>query len=34
MSKDKEIKKPTKEELESAKAVKEKIIKSNQTVRK
>ena len=34
MSNDKDVKKPTKDELDAAKAVKEKIIKSNQTVKK
>lgn len=34
MSNDKEVKKPTKEELEAIKAAKEKVIKNNQTVKK
>ena len=33
-NKDKEVKKPTKEDLEAIKAAKEKVIKTNQTVRK
>lgn len=34
MSNDKEVKKPTKEEIEAAKAAKDRAIKNNQTVRK
>jgi hypothetical protein len=34
MNNDKQVKKPTKEELEAIKAAKEKIIKNNQIVKK